>query len=73
MRFQTGECRIAPIGKAYNFTGLSFHLGHSGRLQDLETAVIEKEGMVPKQVVQLSNRGMIIGKNLGTKLTQGLF
>jgi hypothetical protein len=28
--------------------------------------------MIPKQVVQLGNRGMAIGKNLGIELAQGL-
>jgi hypothetical protein len=70
---ETGECRVAPVGKAYNFTALSFPFGRSGGLQDLETSVIEKERMVPKQVVQLGHRGVIIWKNLSIELIQGLF
>src|SRR5204862_4792426 len=44
-----------------------------GRLEDLEPAVIEKVRVVPEQIVELGDRRMTIGKNLGIELSQGLF
>jgi hypothetical protein len=73
MWFQTGETGIAPVGKAHNFAGSRFHFRRSGGLQNLETAAIEKECMIPEQIVQLTDRWMIIGENLGIELAQGLF
>ena len=72
MRTETGESRIAPVGKTYDLTGLSLHFRHFGGLQDLKTAAIQKKSMIPKQIVQLGNRRMIIGKNLSIELAQGL-
>jgi hypothetical protein len=73
VRPQTRKGLIAPAGKADNFTsGMSFFFRHFGRLQDVEAAAIEKERMIPKQVVQLPNCGMIVGKYLSMELAQGL-
>src|SRR5947209_17935337 len=73
MRLQTGESRIAPVGQIYNLAGWrSFHFRRIGRLHNLETAAIEKEGMIPEQIVQLGDRRMIVGKNLSVELGQGL-
>src|SRR5947207_3428118 len=72
VRPQTRQSRIAPARKTDNFTSLTFHFRRFGGLQDVETAAVEKEGMIPKQVVQFGNRGMAIGKNLGIELAQGL-
>jgi hypothetical protein len=73
MWLQTGETGIAPVGKAYNFAGSRLHFRRAGGLQNLETAAIEKERMVPEQIVQLGDCRMIIGENLGIELAQGLF
>jgi hypothetical protein len=73
MWLQTGETGIAPVGKAHNFAGSRCHFRRSGGLQNLETAAIEKECMIAEQIVQLTDRRMIIGKNLGIELAQGLF
>src|SRR3981081_1228852 len=70
---QTRQSRITPAGKTDNFTSLNFHFWRFSGLQDVKTAAIEKERVIPKQVVQLGNRGMAIGKNLGVELAQGLF
>src|SRR6266446_7954115 len=72
VRPQTRQSRIAPARKTDNFTSLTFHFRRFSGLQHVETAAVEKEGMIPKQVVQLGNRGMAIGKNLGIELAQGL-
>jgi hypothetical protein len=72
VRPQARQSLIAPAGKADNFTGLTFHFRRVGRLQDVKAVPVEKERMIPKQVVQLGNRGMAIGKNLGIELAQGL-
>src|SRR3981189_2456955 len=70
---QTRQSRITPAGKTDNFTSLNFHFWRFSGLQDVKTAAIEKKRVIPKQVVQLGNRGMAIGKNLGVELAQGLF
>jgi hypothetical protein len=69
---QARQGLIAPAGKADNFTSLNFFFRHFGRLQDIEAAAIEKECMIPKQVVQLPDGGMVVGKYLGMELAQGL-
>jgi hypothetical protein len=73
MRPQAGERRIAPVGETDDFAALSFRLRHVGRFQDLETAGIEKERVIPEQIVLLGDRRMIVGKNLSLELAQGLF
>ena len=55
---QTCQGRITPAGKTDNFTSLNFHFRRFSGLQDVKTAAIQKERMIPKQVVQLGNRGM---------------
>ena len=69
---QTCQSRIAPAGKTDNFTGLNFHFWPFSGLQDVKTAAIQKERMIPKQVVQFPDGGMVIGKYLGMELAQGL-
>src|SRR6266403_4183616 len=59
-------------GTADNLTSLNFLFRHFGRLQDIEATAIEKERMIPKQVVQFPDGGMVIGKYLGMELAQGL-
>ena len=51
MRSQTGECRIAPVGKTYNLAGLGSHFRHLTRLQNLEATPIEKKCVVPNILV----------------------
>src|ERR1700739_824791 len=69
---QAGECRIRPIGEAHDFTRLTVGLGNIARFQHLETAVIEKESVVPEHIGQLRHSWMAIGNNLGIHLIQGL-
>ena len=72
VRPQTRQGLIAPAGKADNFTSLNLLFRHFGRLQDVEAAAVEKERMIPEQVVQLPDGGMAVGKYLGMELAQGL-
>jgi hypothetical protein len=72
VRPQARQGLIAPAGKADNLTSLNFFFRHFGRLQDIEATAIEKERMIPKQVVQFPDGGMVIGKYLGMELAQGL-
>jgi hypothetical protein len=73
MRPQTSECCIGPLGETYNLAGFEFHFMHLARLQNLESALIEKKCVVPKHFGQLRNRRMIIGKNLSALFAQRLF
>src|SRR5438270_788454 len=70
---QRGEGRIAPVGETDEFAGAGFRFRRPGRLQNLETAAVDKEGVIAEQIVQLGDRRMIVGKNLGRELAQGLF
>src|SRR5258706_4445298 len=72
VRPQARQGLIAPAGKADNLTSLNFFFRHFGRLQDIEATAIEKERMIPKQVVQFQDGGMVIGKYLRMELAQGL-
>ena len=75
MGLQTRQGLIAPAGKTDNFASLNFftfYFRRFSRLQDVKTAGIEKERMIPKQVVQFPDGGMVIGKYLGMELAQGL-
>ena len=72
VRPQTRKGLIAPAGKADDFTSLNFFFGHFGRLQDVEAAAIEKERMIPKQIVQLPDGGMTAEeRELVVTLTSG--
>jgi len=73
VRPETCERRIAPIRKIHNFASRSFRLRHAGGLQDIETAIVEKERMVPEHSTQLLKCRMIVWKHFGFKLAQGLF
>jgi hypothetical protein len=70
VRPQTRKGLIAPAGKADNFTSWKVFVRHFGRLQNVEAATIEKERMIPKQVVQLPDCGVVVGKDLGMELAQ---
>ena len=72
MRPQTRERRIAPVGETDDFACFGFLFRRADWLEHLETAAIEKERMVPEQVVQLRDRRMVVGKNLRIELVQGL-
>ncbi|MDE2064460.1 MAG: hypothetical protein KGJ00_18830, partial [Bradyrhizobium sp.] len=71
VRPQTRQGRITPAGKANDLTRLARYFRRFGGLQDVKTTAVEKERVISKQGVQLGNRGMAIGKNLGIELAQG--
>src|SRR5258707_22550 len=73
VRSQAAKGTIAPTRKTHNFAGRNFPFRRFGGLQDVETAVIQKERMVPEYAVQLRYRRMIVGQNLSLELVQGLF
>src|ERR1700741_392664 len=72
MRRQLREVRIAPISKAYHLSMLSFHSRDLEQLQHVESSGVEEKGMRPKQFAELRDRRMILGKDLCSKLSQGL-
>ena len=65
VRCQTGECRVAPVGKTYNLAGLHLRFPRLSWFQNLKSTLIQKERVVPKHIGQLRDRRMVIWKNLG--------
>jgi len=63
---------IAPIGKAYHLSVLSFHSGKLNQFQNVQSPAIEKEGMLPKHLAELRDRRMVLGKHLCSELSQSL-
>jgi hypothetical protein len=72
MRGQLREVRTAPIGKAYHLSVLRFHSWNLKQLQHVETPCVEEKGVVPKKLAELRHCRMILGKDLGFKLSQSL-
>src|SRR5579859_650346 len=72
MRSQLREVCIAPIGKAYDLPILSFHSRNLEQFQNVQSPVVEKEGVLPEHLAELRDCRMILGKHLCSKLSQGL-
>src|SRR5437764_7246774 len=70
MRRQAGRIRIVPVGKIHDLPRLSSLLCRRGRLHDVESVAIEEEGVIAEQSIQLRNRRMVVGDNLGFELAQ---
>ena len=61
VRLQAIRIGLAPVGKIYHFGRLRSRPGRAGRLDDAEPVAVEEERVLPEQVVQLRNRGVVSG------------
>jgi hypothetical protein len=62
-----------PIREIHDFGRLDPGLRRFHRLYDIEPVEVEKERMLPKQVVELRNDGMILGNGSGFDLAKSSF
>jgi hypothetical protein len=57
-----------------SFTTTPFSAPASGgRLNDMQATAVKKEGVLAKQLIELSHSRMVVGQRLGFELAQGAF
>src|SRR5262245_34663761 len=71
VKLETSRVVVAPAGKIHDLGRLSRRPGGGlGRLHDIEPIAVEEERVFPEQVVELWNRGVVVGNGPGFELTQ---
>ena len=56
-----------------SFTTTPSSVRRLGRLDDMQATAVKKEGVLAKQVIELSHSRMVVGQRLGFELAQGAF
>src|SRR5258708_33641003 len=69
---QTGQLRIAPVGKVYHRPCRRARVDTLLRLYDIQSVAVEEERVVAKHFVQFRHQRMVIGDHLGFELGQRL-
>ena len=68
---ETSRVVVAPAGKIHDLGRLSRRPGGGlGRLHDIEPIAVEEERVLPEQVVELGNHGVVVGNGPGFELPQ---
>jgi hypothetical protein len=72
MRCEAGVICVAPARQPYHHAAMTARIRNIGRLDDMQSLVVDKISVFAKQLLELCHRRVAIGHRLGLELAECL-